>query len=209
MLMGAALAWSLVDAGKVIRQDGSKVILMKHPTWQSEVFGLWEVIRTDYYIILFFPLFFSSNFFYTYHFNDVNLARFTLRTRALNGLLYWTSQIFGALVFGYALDIKKLSRTNRARALFVALLTLTMGKAQARRAEKGYNHLLTLYSHLGRRLRIPEAICSRPVDPSAHARRQRCGKGIGCRDRGQENGLDEPRLRWPHVLVHFLRILRW
>lgn len=55
--LGAVLAWCLVDAKHVLRTDGSHVILMKHPTWQSEILGLWEVLRSDSYIVLLFPLF--------------------------------------------------------------------------------------------------------------------------------------------------------
>ncbi|MCJ1356723.1 MAG: hypothetical protein MMC33_006718 [Icmadophila ericetorum] len=126
MFFGAVLAWFLVDAKKILRADGSRVILMKHPTWKSEILGLWEVLRTDSYIILLFPLFFSSNWFYTYQFNDVNLARFDIRTRALNSALYWMSQIIGAAVFGYALDISAISRSLRAKLVIGALFVLTM-----------------------------------------------------------------------------------
>ena len=125
MFFGAVLAWFLVDAKKILRADGSRVILMKHPTWKSEILGLWEVLRTDSYIILLFPLFFSSNWFYTYQFNDVNLARFDIRTRALNSALYWMSQIIGAAVFGYALDISAISRSLRAKLVIGALFVLT------------------------------------------------------------------------------------
>jgi hypothetical protein len=88
MFLGAVLAWCLVDARHIVRPDGSRVILMKHPTWQSEIFGLWELLRSDSYVVLLFPMFFASNWFYTYQFNDVNLARFNIRTRALNNTLY-------------------------------------------------------------------------------------------------------------------------
>ena len=99
---------------------------MKNPTWKTEILGLWETLRCDTYIILLFPMFFASNWFYTYQFNDVNLARFNIRTRALNNTLYWTSQILGALVFGYALDLHRVSRPLRARVAWVALFVLTM-----------------------------------------------------------------------------------
>ncbi|KAL9096595.1 MAG: hypothetical protein Q9165_001082 [Trypethelium subeluteriae] len=122
---GAVLSFALVDGKSVIRHDGSRVILMKNPTWWSEVTGLWEVFLTDPYIVLLFPMFFASNWFYTYHFNDVNLAFFNTRTRALNNTLYWTSQIFGAVIFGYALDFQSVSRTMRAKAAWVALFVLT------------------------------------------------------------------------------------
>jgi hypothetical protein len=31
--LGACLCWTLVDAKHFVRRDGSRVILMKHPTW--------------------------------------------------------------------------------------------------------------------------------------------------------------------------------
>src|SRR4051812_42401802 len=92
-LIGAALSWTLVDAKAVIRDDGSKVIVMKHPSWKSEILGLWETIQTDPYIIALFPMFFASNWFYVYHFNEVNGAYFNTRTRALNGVIYYIMQI--------------------------------------------------------------------------------------------------------------------
>lgn len=123
--LGACLAWTLVDAQNVIRSDGSRVILMKHPSWQSEILGLFEVLRTDIWIVLMFPMFLSSNWFYTYHFNDVNAARFNIRTRALNSVLYYICQIIGAYVFGYALDYKGLRRSTKAKVVWVVLLVLT------------------------------------------------------------------------------------
>lgn len=128
MLIGAIIAWFLVDAKHIVRKDGSRVILMKHPTWQSEIIGLYEVMKTDWYIALLFPMFFASNFFYTYQFQDVNLARFTVRTRSLNGVLYWLSQILGAYIFGYALDFAKLKRTMRAKVALGVLFVFTMGE---------------------------------------------------------------------------------
>jgi hypothetical protein len=64
--------------------------------------------------------------FYTYQFGDVNLARFDVRTRALNNTLYWLAQILGASVFGFALDFSKVRRTSRAISAWVALFVLTM-----------------------------------------------------------------------------------
>nr|POF03970.1 unc93-like protein [Quercus suber] len=122
---GACLAWTLVDAKQVVRTDGSRVILMKNPTWKTELLGLWQTIFTDPYILFLFPMFFASNWFYTYQFNDVNQAQFNTRTRALNSTLYWTAQIIGASVFGFALDFPKLRRTTRAICAWFALFVLT------------------------------------------------------------------------------------
>jgi hypothetical protein len=126
MFLGALFALCLCDAGKVIREDGSKVILMKNPTWKTELVGLWETLFTDSYVILLFPMFFASNWFYTYQFNGVNAAHFNTRTRALNNTLYWISQIIGAFVFGFALDIKGVRRTIRAKGALFALFLTTM-----------------------------------------------------------------------------------
>lgn len=123
--LGACLSWTLVDAKHVLRRDGSRIILMKHPTWKTEILGLWETLRSDSYVVLLFPMFFSSNWFYTYHFNDVNKAQFNTRTRALNNTLYWLAQIFGSLMFGYALDFSYIRRTTRAKIAWVAIFLLT------------------------------------------------------------------------------------
>ena len=124
--IGGMLAWVLVDAKKVVRSDGSKVILMMHPTWKSEILGLWETLIRDPWVLCLFPMFFASNWFYTYQFNGVNLARFTVRTRALNSVLYWFMQIVGAYIVGNALDVERFSRTMRAKGCWIVLFVLTM-----------------------------------------------------------------------------------
>lgn len=120
------LSWCLVDAKKVVRSDGTRVILMKNPTWKTELLGLWETLRSDPYVVFLFPMFLASNWFTTYQFNDVNLPQFNLRTRSLNSVLYWTAQILGAVVAGNLLDLKGVRRTTRAKGAWVALMVLTM-----------------------------------------------------------------------------------
>ncbi|KAH8433623.1 unc-93 family MFS transporter [Aspergillus melleus] len=127
MAVGFALAWTLCDSKYVKRNDGSHVIVMKNPTWKSEFLGLYETLRSDYYIVLFFPMFLASNWFYGYHFNSVNGAYFNVRTRSLNSLLYWLMQMVGAFVFGFTLDLKFLSRPMRAKLNLFILFALTMG----------------------------------------------------------------------------------
>ena len=124
--LGACLSWTLVSAHAVLRSDGSHVILMKHPTWQSEILGLFQVLHSDIWIVSLFPMFLASNWFYTYQFNAFNSARFDIRTRALNSILYWTSQIGGAYLFGYGLDVKGVRRRVKARVVWVVLFTITM-----------------------------------------------------------------------------------
>lgn len=126
MFLGAVVATLQTNAGNIIRKDGSRVIIMKNPSWRSELSGLLAVMKTDWYILLLFPMFFASNFFYTYQFQDVNLAKFTLRTRSLNSVLYWAGQMVGAGIFGTALDIQAVGRSTRAKAALIALFCLTM-----------------------------------------------------------------------------------
>jgi MFS family permease len=71
-------------------------------------------------------MFFVSDWYYAYIFNDVNGVRFNTRTRALNNTLYYAMQIVGAFLFGYALDRAWVRRTIRARIVWAVLLALTM-----------------------------------------------------------------------------------
>ena len=99
---------------------------MKNPSWKSEFIGLWETFKIEPVILLLFPMFWSSNWFYTYQFNDVNGGgKFDTRTKSLNGVLYYLAQIFGALVFGYCLDLQHFRRSTRARGAWAVLFVLT------------------------------------------------------------------------------------
>ena len=125
MFFGAALALLLCNANDIIRKDGSYVILMKNPTWQSEFLGLYETIRYEPFVIFLFPMFFSSNWFYVYQQNIVNSAYFSTRTKALNSLLYWLAQIAAAAIWGYLLDLEHIRRSVRAKIALIVLFILT------------------------------------------------------------------------------------
>ncbi|RFU30377.1 hypothetical protein B7463_g5945, partial [Scytalidium lignicola] len=126
MFFGAVLALLLVNASDVVREDGSRVILMKNPSWQSELWGLYETIKFEPFIFCLFPMFFTSNWFYVYQQNSMNGAYFNTRTRALNSTLYWLAQIFAALIWGYSLDVKSVRRSLRAKIALGVLFVLTM-----------------------------------------------------------------------------------
>ncbi|KAJ5759332.1 hypothetical protein N7520_006488 [Penicillium odoratum] len=126
MAFGAVLALFICDADKIVRPDGSRVILMKSPTWKTEIIGLWETISHQPFIVLLFPMFWSSNWFYTYQMNSVNSAYFNTRTKSLNNFLYWFAQIVAAAIIGPLLDIKSVRRSTRARIALVVLFVLTM-----------------------------------------------------------------------------------
>ncbi|KAH7478645.1 UNC93-like protein [Fusarium oxysporum f. sp. matthiolae] len=118
--------WGIFNMGAVIGSlDGSYVILMKNPTWQSEFYGLYETIRYEPFVIFLFPMFFSSNWFYVYQQNVVNGAYFSTRTKALNSLLYWLAQIAAAAIWGYLLDLEYIRRSVRAKIALVVLFVMT------------------------------------------------------------------------------------
>jgi len=126
-LLGVLIALLLSESKDVLRTDGSQVILNQSPTWKSEISGCLKALRHDYYILLLFPMFFSSNFFYPYQFNTFNLENFTIRTRSLNNALYWISEMAGASIIGPALDSKRFRRPTKAKLALLMLLFVTCG----------------------------------------------------------------------------------
>ncbi|KAJ5899505.1 hypothetical protein N7495_004249 [Penicillium taxi] len=126
MAFGAVLALFTCDANKVVREDGSRVVLMKNPSWKTEIIGLWQTLVAEPWIIMLFPMFWSSNWFYTYQQNSINNAYFNTRTKALNNFLYWFAQIVAACIIGPLLDIESIRRTTRARIALLTLFVLTM-----------------------------------------------------------------------------------
>ncbi|KAK0373064.1 hypothetical protein CLIM01_09587 [Colletotrichum limetticola] len=72
------------------------------------------------------PLFFCANVFYSYQQNEVNGMTFTLRTRSLNGALYWLAQMVGGLLIGLLLDLPALDRPGRARLGWAVLFVTGM-----------------------------------------------------------------------------------
>ncbi|TGZ76253.1 MFS general substrate transporter [Ascodesmis nigricans] len=114
MLAGAVLAFFLIPPEKIVRSDGTRVQRLRHPSALMEVKGLWTTMQTDPYILLLFPLFWASNWFYTYQFNCYNVFMFNTRTKAFTGLFYWVSQIIGSLLYGFFLDNQRLGRRSRA-----------------------------------------------------------------------------------------------
>ncbi|PQM41278.1 UNC93-like protein 1 [Prunus yedoensis var. nudiflora] len=75
----------------------------------AKLFGNWKML-------LIIPAAWSSNFFYTYQFNNVNQVMFNLRTRGLNNVFYWGAQMLGSIGIGYIMDFSFKSRRTRGFA---------------------------------------------------------------------------------------------
>lgn len=80
----------------------------------------------DWRIMCLYPMFFNANVFYSYQQNNVNGDTFDLRTRSLNGALYWISQMLGGLLMGIILDLRSLNRNIRARTGWAVLVVAGM-----------------------------------------------------------------------------------
>ncbi|ORY85979.1 major facilitator superfamily domain-containing protein [Leucosporidium creatinivorum] len=137
--IGAFIPLILVSPGLMVRVDGTRVVVPVHPSWKTEIVGLYRCLRYNVWIILLFPYFLSSNWFYTWQFNSYNGALFTLRTRSLNSMLYWLFQVFASLAFGVAIDSTRFRRVNRAWGglVFVTALCMAVWGA-AYHFQKGY-----------------------------------------------------------------------
>lgn len=72
--IGVAIPLLMVDPTKMVRTDGTRVTTSRHPSWKSELYGLYLVLRNDPWIFLLVPMFFASNWFYTWRESDFLLA---------------------------------------------------------------------------------------------------------------------------------------
>jgi len=126
-MMGVLIPLVMADPNKMIRTDGTKVTTPRHPSWISEFKGLAVAIQTDPLIIMLFPMFFASNWFYTWQFNDYNGALFNIRARSLNNFIYWIAQIVGSLFIGFVLDRKNVRRRVRAFTGWGILFAMVWG----------------------------------------------------------------------------------
>lgn len=112
---GSVIAYFMLPKEKVWRDNGTRVVVKDYPNWKTEIFGSFRLLIKEPKIFLLFPMFFASNWFYTYQFNDFNAGRFNIRTRSLNSLLYWLFQMLGAVIMGTILDLNMFRRSVRAK----------------------------------------------------------------------------------------------
>lgn len=115
MTVGTLLSLAILPPSKVVRDDGSKCTNIQYSNVSTEVveiaklFGNWKML-------LIIPAAWSSNFFYTYQFNNVNQVMFNLRTRGFNNVFYWGAQMLGSIGIGYIMDFSFKSRRTRGFA---------------------------------------------------------------------------------------------
>lgn len=123
---GTLLTLTLATPNTVIRDDGSKVIMIGYPDVRSES---WQILKlfADWKMLLLAPAFWASNFFYSYQFNNVNGALFNVRTRALNNVFYWGAQMLASVGIGYILDHSH--KRRRIRGLIGTVVVMILSTA--------------------------------------------------------------------------------
>ncbi|KAJ2379218.1 hypothetical protein GGI05_006626, partial [Coemansia sp. RSA 2603] len=109
---GALCAFLLAPPENVIRSDGSYVVFKDCTNVYKEAVETLKVFQNQWMLLLT-PMCIVSNFFYSYQWGAYNGSIFTLRTRGLNSVLYWTSQMLAAYVASLLHDSKYLSRRGR------------------------------------------------------------------------------------------------
>lgn len=123
-LIGAMLPLLMADPKKMYREDGTKVTIPRNPSWEAEFMSLVYAFWKDPLIVLLLPMFWASNWFYTWQFNAYNGALFDIAGRSVNNFVYWVSQIIGSVMIGLLLDSKGLSRRSRAFLGWIILFVM-------------------------------------------------------------------------------------
>lgn len=111
MLVGVVISLSLCSPRSVRRNDGSPLENFKQTDFKTEIIGIAKLVK-DWRIMMLVPGFFASNFFYSYQFG-MNAFYFSLRTRSLNSLIYWLTQVLGTFFLSLILDSSKFDRRKR------------------------------------------------------------------------------------------------
>ncbi|OZJ06127.1 hypothetical protein BZG36_01036 [Bifiguratus adelaidae] len=132
MSIGAIMGIFLLNPKKVIHSDGTPVSMHKYSNVGRETREILKLFA-NWKMLLLIPLFGGSNWFYTYQFSDYQAGGFfNGRARALNNLMYWLFQIFGAGLYGLFLDWTFLGNRKRRAWLgwavnFVCLCAVFLG----------------------------------------------------------------------------------
>ncbi|KAJ2822889.1 hypothetical protein FBU31_004455, partial [Coemansia sp. 'formosensis'] len=119
--LGAFLGLALAPPSKVTRDDGSSVVLVKYTNLGKETLEIIKLFINPLMLALL-PMCFTSNFFYTYQFDNINGALFNVRTRGFNNIFYWGFQMVGSYAISFLLDYSGLGRKTRGYVAFAIVL---------------------------------------------------------------------------------------
>jgi hypothetical protein len=122
MCLGMPFAILLPSTSKVQRTDGRKVVMKKAPSLLKEFHVLGRLLKNPTVLALI-PLMLYAQWFLSYQW-QFNYAYFTVRTRALNSMLFYLGGLVASMSLGWFLDWDRLPRPRRAKiGFFIVLIT--------------------------------------------------------------------------------------
>lgn len=114
-LLGALLGLAVYPWHKIVREDGSRVMLEeRRRTFPEELAASWRVCRRNPWIAFFWPMCWAVNYYTVYQVNMFNGVVFSVRGRALNTLLSAIAQVAAAWVLNVFTDLLPMRRRRRA-----------------------------------------------------------------------------------------------
>ncbi len=122
MCLGVPFALALPSAHRVQRADGRKVMLKSNLSIARELQILWKLVKQPT-ILAMLPLMIYAQWFLSYQW-QFNFAYFTVRSRALNSMLFYISGFISSFFLGQFLDWRRFKRTTRARVGFLVVSIL-------------------------------------------------------------------------------------
>ncbi|PWZ03589.1 MFS general substrate transporter [Testicularia cyperi] len=111
IMVGVALTWAVPPPQRIVRGDGTLVQVQKANGPKQEALALFRTLR-DKRILLLLPMFFASNFFYTYQ-GSFAFKVFDAPARSVNAVIKSVGQIIGAIIIGFLVDKLPMKRRNR------------------------------------------------------------------------------------------------
>ncbi|KAJ9642215.1 hypothetical protein H2204_002584 [Knufia peltigerae] len=124
MLTAIATSWLLLPPHLVVRGDGT-VPLLEDAIGPRQEFHEFVQLFKDYRLLALLPMFFSSNYFYSYQ-GAITAFLFNGRTRALTALLTGVGSITGAILIGLVTDQLPFHRRTRALCGLVVVLLMNI-----------------------------------------------------------------------------------
>lgn len=112
MIIAIFVCWLILPPNYVVRGDGTLVELQAQMSVKQELRAFAAQFK-DINMLLLFPMFFTSNYFYAYQ-GSIVARMFSGRTRALSSLLGNLGAVIGAIIIGLVLDRMPGGRRQRA-----------------------------------------------------------------------------------------------
>lgn len=116
MCLGFPFALALPSPERVQRHDGRRVVIKKSPSLAHEFKVLRALLQTKA-VLAAMPTMMYAQWFVSYQW-QFNYAYFTVRTRALNSMMFYLCGFLISLAMGWFLDWPRFDRRARARLGF-------------------------------------------------------------------------------------------